>query len=89
MRERLEPIAVAFVDGTIKAVEDMAVEEIERSVRQCASMAQKFGRQVLWLNDVARALREHGARRLRDLPTEVIMSLEVRRPFDVGEGDEA
>ncbi len=89
MKEALEPIAVAFVDGTLKVVDEMCAEDIERSVRQCAAMVQKFGRQVLWLNSVAQALREHGAATIRDLPTDVIMGLEVRRPFDLEEGDKA
>ena len=79
-REAMEPVPVAFVDGVIREIDEMSVEDIERAVQQDVAMVVGFSQYVRWLDRVTKAMREHGVDRVRDLPTSVILELEVSKP---------
>ena len=80
MREAMEPVPVAFVDGVIREIDEMSVEDIERAVQQDVAMVVGFSQYVRWLDRVTKAMREYGVDRVRDLPTSVMLELEVSKP---------
>ncbi len=88
MKERLEDEPVAFVDGMIMSVDEMTADDIDRAVIQGASMVIVISRHVRWFNEVAKALRAHGARTIVGLPDDVRMGLEISRPFEPGDFEE-